>query len=59
MINRLAKVGYQRVQEIEDPELATLRTREWFCFTDFGLVSINRVCLLVHCNPSHFVTAPL
>jgi hypothetical protein len=26
----LAKVGYERVQEIEDPELATLRTRELY-----------------------------
>ncbi len=26
----LAKVGYQRVQEIEDPELATARTRELY-----------------------------
>jgi len=26
----LAKVGYERVQEIEDPELATARTRELY-----------------------------
>jgi hypothetical protein len=26
----LAKVGYERVQEIEDPELATKRTRELY-----------------------------
>lgn len=26
----LAKVGYERIQEIEDPELATLRTRELY-----------------------------
>jgi hypothetical protein len=27
---RLAQVGYERIQEIEDPELATQRTRELY-----------------------------
>ncbi|MDC0857495.1 BRO family protein [Rickettsiales bacterium] len=27
----LAKVGYERIQEIEDPELATKRTKALFC----------------------------
>jgi len=32
----LAKVGYERVQEIEDPELATKRTRALYKAKDYS-----------------------
>ena len=32
----LDKVGYERVQEIEDPELATQRTRELYKAKDYS-----------------------
>jgi DNA-damage-inducible protein D len=34
----LAQVGYERVQEIEDPELATKRIRELYGLTMSSLV---------------------
>jgi hypothetical protein len=38
----LAKVGYQRVQEIEDPELATARTRELYRAKGYSEVWIEK-----------------
>jgi hypothetical protein len=44
----LAKVGYERVQEIEDPELAIKRTRE-LCITDRS-ISVMMLILVKNCG---------
>lgn len=40
----LAKVGYERVQEIEDPELATKRTREIYKAKGYSDAWIKNAC---------------
>ncbi len=41
----LAKVGYERVQEIEDPELATKRTRELYKLKGYSEEWIEKKCV--------------
>jgi hypothetical protein len=46
----LAKVGYERVQEIKDPELATVRTRELYRAKGYGAHLQNSMLL----HPSYY-----
>ncbi len=53
----LAKVGYERVQEIEDPELATKRTRALYKLKGYSddwiekrMRGLNRICVSVILN---------
>jgi len=41
----LAKVGYERVQEIEDPELATKRTRALYQAKGTVLIGLKSECV--------------
>ena len=41
----LAKVGYERVQEIENPELATKRTRAIYKAKGYRIVGLKKECV--------------
>jgi hypothetical protein len=46
----IAKVGYERVQEIEDPELATKRTRAIYKAKGYSEFSISEGCCFMSCR---------